>query len=182
MTWQFIVFGHNEHEIPAARKLAADLGMEFRLKLSWDERFSPIQNPDKVRREIGYASRSEYRAVHGLDLAHVICRTMWEQPQINWDGRVLGCCRNFWGEFGGNAFSDGLLTSLNTDRMRTARNMLTGSIEPQTDIPCATCDIYQDRVSTGRFVKRNPASQLARWFVRHLRANHWLQTLRNRHL
>ena len=34
LLWQFVVFGHNEHESPIARKLAGDLGMEFRMKLS----------------------------------------------------------------------------------------------------------------------------------------------------
>jgi len=31
LLWQFVVFGHNEHESPIARKLAGDLGMEFRM-------------------------------------------------------------------------------------------------------------------------------------------------------
>jgi MoaA/NifB/PqqE/SkfB family radical SAM enzyme len=34
LTWQFVVFGHNEHEIPVARRLASDLGMKFSPKLS----------------------------------------------------------------------------------------------------------------------------------------------------
>src|SRR5216684_1330747 len=34
--WQFVVFGHNEHEIQAARAMAAERGMEFVPKLSWD--------------------------------------------------------------------------------------------------------------------------------------------------
>ena len=31
---------------------------------------------------------------------------------INWDGRILGRCRNFWKEFGGNAFKDALPAAL----------------------------------------------------------------------
>ena len=29
LTWQFVVFGHNEHEIARAREMAEELGMEF---------------------------------------------------------------------------------------------------------------------------------------------------------
>src|SRR5947208_2874852 len=29
LRWQFVVFGHNEHELPAARRVAEELGMEF---------------------------------------------------------------------------------------------------------------------------------------------------------
>jgi len=34
LTWQFIVFGHNEHEIETARKMAGELGMGFRAKMN----------------------------------------------------------------------------------------------------------------------------------------------------
>jgi MoaA/NifB/PqqE/SkfB family radical SAM enzyme len=34
LTWQFVVFGHNEHEIPLAREMAISLNMSFKLKMS----------------------------------------------------------------------------------------------------------------------------------------------------
>ena len=43
LNWQFVVFGHNEHEIPLARKLAGELDMKFSPKLSWDPKFSPSE-------------------------------------------------------------------------------------------------------------------------------------------
>ena len=30
LVWQFVVFGHNEHEIPIAREMTERLGMKFR--------------------------------------------------------------------------------------------------------------------------------------------------------
>jgi MoaA/NifB/PqqE/SkfB family radical SAM enzyme len=51
--WQFVIFGHNEHELPIARRMAADLGMHFIPKLSWDEDFSPINDSEFVRKETG---------------------------------------------------------------------------------------------------------------------------------
>jgi MoaA/NifB/PqqE/SkfB family radical SAM enzyme len=144
LIWQFIVFGHNEHEIPVAREMAAKLGMQFRTKLSWDSDFSPIRDKEFVRAQTGAPStdREEYEQEHGEKYASVICHQLWNHPQINFDGRVLGCCQNFWGDFGGNAFTDGLTNSINNEQMSYARDMLTGQKPARDDIPCTTCEMY----------------------------------------
>jgi hypothetical protein len=142
--WQFVIFGHNEHEIPIARKMASDLGMQFRLKLNWASDFSPVRNRDFVTRELGFdaVSVEEYKQEYGVDYNQGLCQQLWTEPQINWDGALLGCCMNWWADFGANAFDDGLLASINNDRMSYARDMLLGRKEARDDIPCATCGIY----------------------------------------
>jgi MoaA/NifB/PqqE/SkfB family radical SAM enzyme len=154
LVWQFVVFGHNEHEIPLARQLARDLDMEFRPKLSWDDRLSPLRDPYRVREEVGMgaATRDEFREKHGVDYMQPICRQLWLEPQVNWDGAVLGCCRNFWGHFGGNAFRDGLGEAVNSERMRYARDMLQGRAPARDDILCTTCAIYVDMRAHGRWL------------------------------
>ena len=143
--WQFIVFGHNEHEIPAARRLAQDLGMRFVAKLTWDNKFSPIRDRQLVATQLGddVTSRAEYEKEYGRKYLSGICLQLWDYPQINWDGRVLGCCRNFWGEFGGNAFTDGLTNVLNSEKIAYARQMLKGLAPPRDDIPCTSCEMYR---------------------------------------
>src|SRR5262249_34425499 len=66
LTWQFVVFGHNEHEIPAAREMAEGLGMLFRTKITWDSKFSPIRDQDFVRAQTGETAvtREEYSRLH----------------------------------------------------------------------------------------------------------------------
>ena len=157
LVWRFIVFGHNEHEIPQARRMARELGMGFRLKLSWDAELSPIRDEDFVTREleIDAASREEYKEKHGVDYMQHICHDLWDQPQINWDGKVLGCCRNFWGDFGGDAFKDGLYASINSERMNYAREMLLGHLPARDDIPCTTCNIYLGRKADGKWLRRD---------------------------
>jgi MoaA/NifB/PqqE/SkfB family radical SAM enzyme len=159
LRWQFVVFGHNEHELPAARRMAADLGMEFFAKLSWDDDVSPLRDKDAVRQALGVgaATRDEFRARHGRDYMDGLCHQLWDSPQINWDGKVLGCCRNFWGDFGGNAFTDGLAASLNTETLARARAMLQGQAPPRDDIPCTTCSIYIDMQTSGRWLTRPDA-------------------------
>jgi MoaA/NifB/PqqE/SkfB family radical SAM enzyme len=163
LTWQFVVFGHNEREIPMAREMANKLGMIFTPKLSWDGEISPIGDRDLVRAEIGWQSvnREEYEREHGQKYASSICRQLWDDPQINWDGRVIGCCRNFWGDFGGNAFTDGLINSVNNEKMIYAREMLSGRQPARDDIPCTSCEMYVAMRDRGDFIREDkpPTSQ-----------------------
>ena len=154
LTWQFIVFGHNEHEILLARKLAGELDMNFYLKLTWDDKFSPIRDQEYVRKLVGTASRAEYKQKYGIEYGQGFCHQLWDEPQINWDGKVLGCCRNFWGDFGGNAFRDGLLKSTNSEKIKYARDMLLGKKIAGEDIPCTTCSIYLHIKEEGKWLIR----------------------------
>jgi MoaA/NifB/PqqE/SkfB family radical SAM enzyme len=179
LVWQFVVFGHNEHEIPVAREMAAALRMEFRPKLTWDVKFSPIRDADFVRAQTSWQSvtREEHNQTHEEIFGGPICHQLWDAPQINWDGKVMGCCRNFWGDFGGNAFTDGLSDSINNEQMNYARAMLSGQKPPRDDIPCTTCEIYTAMRSRSKFVVKGPLhrSQVHpafRWLKRH--AARWL--------
>ena len=156
LRWQFIVFGHNEHELTRARRMAQELGMDFYAKLSWDDDFSPISDKEAVRRETktGAATRAEFKERHGRDYMQRICHQLWDMPQVNWDGKVLGCCRNFWGDFGGNAFADGLIPSLNTEKITYARKMLRRQAAARHDIPCTTCKIYLEMRANDSWLER----------------------------
>ncbi len=173
LTWQFVAMGHNLHEIPAARRLAESLGMEFHLKLTWDDAFSPVHDKDLLRREIGVASREEFANKYGSDYMQGICHQLWDQPQINWDGRVLGCCRNFWGTFGGNAFQEGLLHAITNETMDYARQMLLGDRAPRDDIPCARCQIYRTMRTSGRWLNRGISRDAVRAIRRIVRWPRW---------
>jgi len=158
LDWQFIVFGHNEHEIPLAREMAQKLGMRFRTKISWDSGFSPVRDPAYVRSVTRQAvSREEFERLTGRKYMSRICDQLWDEPQVNWDGKILGCCRNFWGDFGGNAFTDGLVAALNNEKTTYARDMLTGEKPPRDDIPCTTCEMYQAMRERGQFIERDKA-------------------------
>jgi hypothetical protein len=55
---------------------------------------------------------------------------------------VLGCCTNRWGSLG-NAFKDGLMATIDGEKMRYAKKMVTGQAEARDDIPCTQCHHYQ---------------------------------------
>ncbi len=50
LSWQFIIFGHNEHEIPRVKQLCEELGMAFNPKMNHSE-FSPIKDPEFIKKE-----------------------------------------------------------------------------------------------------------------------------------
>lgn len=160
--WQFIIFGHNEHEIQAARQMALDLNMQFSLKLSWDdlyeqEVFSPDRDYELIAKEtgLGVGNRRDFRRKYGREyLLADCCLGLWRQPQINFDGRVLGCCANHWNDYG-NAFSQGLLTCVNSEQMRYARELLMGKRPPRNDIPCVHCLAYQTMKESGAWLKED---------------------------
>ena len=154
LTWQFIVFGHNEHEIPAARELADKLGIKFFLKLSWDDEISPLKDPDYVRKEVGIgaATRDEFEHNNGINYKVKVCKQLWESPMINWNGDILGCCINYWGTFGGNAFVDGLIPSLKSESMSYAKAMLQGKKQARADIPCSSCAVYKTMKSNNLYL------------------------------
>ncbi|MDP9017781.1 MAG: SPASM domain-containing protein [Candidatus Eremiobacteraeota bacterium] len=154
LIWQFIIFGYNEHELPQAKAMARGLGMAFFPKLSWDEERSPIRDPEFVKRETGLVatSRTEFRTRFHKEYLDGICTQLWKNPQINWDGTVLGCCRNFWGNFGSNAFETPALEAINSEPMQYARQMLRGAAKERADIPCTTCSVYLQRKVSGNWV------------------------------
>jgi MoaA/NifB/PqqE/SkfB family radical SAM enzyme len=156
LLWQFVAFGHNEHEIQTARELAKQLDMEFYLKLSWDEEVSPIQNKELVRQQTssGVASRSEYAESYGTGyIRKDICQQLVTSPQINWDGRILGCCFNHWGDFGNIFDTDGEQSY--REKVSYAQEMIMGKAEPRDDIPCTTCKHYKTMQATGDWMTPN---------------------------
>lgn len=163
--WQFVAFGHNEHEIEAARAMARDLDMSFHVKLSWDdlysELFSPVVDTDLVRRASGLdaASRSEYREKHGREYyLSGCCSQLWNAPQVNFDGRVLGCAVNYWSDFG-NAFQEGLGAVLDNERISYARDMLLGRAKPREHIPCTRCQLYEKMKAGGHWLVEGEMGQ-----------------------
>jgi hypothetical protein len=109
-----IAFGHNEHEIVAARALARELGMGFSLKRNYDDSFSPVKERDTVRTTVTptHLEAQELSGEGDEYLSDDICAQLWRQPQINFDGTLLGCCVNMWASFGENVFAVGVTRAL----------------------------------------------------------------------
>jgi radical SAM protein with 4Fe4S-binding SPASM domain len=89
---QFLVMKHNEHELPAIRKLARKLKVE-RLLIknievrNLEEANTWLPKADKYRRY--RLSTSEYEVKNNKKKS---CPRPWLSTLINWDGTVVPCC------------------------------------------------------------------------------------------
>jgi len=159
LRWQYVAFGHNEHEIARARAMAGELGMEFYVKLSWDdlygETFSPVKDRELIRKEseLGVADRREYEQKFNRNYIAHACHQLWQRPHINFDGRVLGCSINHWDDFGNVFTSGGLEVCLKGEKMQRTKDMLMGVTEADTDSPCVKCQIYASMVKNNAWVR-----------------------------
>lgn len=142
LAWQFIIFGHNEHEIPLVKYMCEELNMVFNPRLNHSN-FSPIRNKALVRKESGLnvASRDEYKTILKKSYKRPCCQ-LWYSPQINWDGKLLGCCVNKWISFG-DVFKDGLDFCLESPLFQVTKLMLQGKVELNEMMPCYFCPTFQ---------------------------------------
>ncbi|MEY4003457.1 MAG: hypothetical protein RIT07_1499 [Bacteroidota bacterium] len=109
VVWQFIVFAHNEHEIPAIEKLAKEIGIDkLQLKtaqiydLENAEKWLPA-NPVFAR----YHKRDGLLAIKAARKNR--CSRFHKNPVLTWDGAMVPCCFDKDASHDlGNVFSDGI--------------------------------------------------------------------------
>ncbi|MBF0234196.1 MAG: radical SAM protein [Desulfamplus sp.] len=143
LIFQFILFGHNEHEVKRAVLTSKMLNMEICFKLNFSPNGLPVRNHNLVRQTIGYIDRAEYLKKTGRHYQRHQCYEMWLNPQINWDGKILGCSRNFWGHYGSGAFKQNLAESMNNQDINHAREALMGKTSHLKDAPCLKCGVFK---------------------------------------
>ncbi len=139
---QFIPFGHNEHELEKAHLLARMLEMKLFVKMNRSPDLLQVRDRERIRRLLGYADRSEFREVTGTIYCRELCLCLWRAPQVNWDGRLLGCAANKGPVFADQVLGGQFAAEINNERMRYARSMLLGEAPPRSDIPCSSCPWY----------------------------------------
>jgi len=151
LIWSFIIFGHNEHELPKARELSKKLNMEFLPAPNCFPYYSPVKNEEFVRNEIERYTAVEFREKNNLGFSRA-CLNLWESPQINWDGKLLGCPCNIYSDFG-NVFEEGLKELLTSEKYNYAKKMLMGKLKPRADIPCIRCDNFRNEIERKAVIK-----------------------------
>ncbi len=88
---QFIVFGHNEHEIEDVKKLGKEMGVdEVKIKSAQIYDFSHeslLPTDEKYSR---YSKENGSYSIKNTLMDH--CWRMWSSAVITWDGKVIPCC------------------------------------------------------------------------------------------
>ena len=81
--WEFHVFPHNTADVESARRMAADLDMDFVASKGWV--IGPDWDPSG-------------RAVQPPPIMPFPCMFLWESVVVNNDGGVAPCCGTFYSE------------------------------------------------------------------------------------
>lgn len=90
--WQFIVFGHNEHEIEDVKKIAKQTGVDH-LAMKSAQVYDFETGSDLIPKNEKYARYSKQQLKFSIKnklLNH--CWRMWQGCVITWDGKVVPCC------------------------------------------------------------------------------------------
>ncbi len=163
--WQFVIFGHNEQELNKASNLAQALNMRFIPTFNWNPAYSPLRNKELVKKRMGFATWIEHD--DKTDSLYMnACSQLWRGPQVNWDGRLLGCCVNHWSDFG-NVFKTGFKNYIQSERYIYAKKMLLGLAEPRIDIPCSHCFHYRELSAKNQHLRLY--SLLENYFAQYLK-------------
>lgn len=159
LQWQYIIFEHNEQEVLLAKQQAEKLNMKMFFKLQRDFGYVP-KDPAFLHRVTGleFLSIEEYNEHTNKDYLS-LCTDMIYVPQINWDGRLLGCCRAIDCDFGVNVFEMGLQKALSSEEfVKSKKNIFLKDNEIydlSENNPCKRCHIYKKMVITDNFYYKN---------------------------
>lgn len=146
LQWQYILMPHNECDVEKASIMAKELHMNIFYKYECVKgEFNP-KDRKKLEKITGlkYFSKEEYDNNNEKTYGSDFCYQTLFSPQINYDGRLLGCCMLWDEDFGINVFETGLFNALNSEKYLKMIYLLLGieqsheEIE-KNDIPCLHC-------------------------------------------
>lgn len=138
---QFVVFKHNEQEVPKIKELAArlDVGIYFREGTLGGKGQSPPVTKDYPLAEKWLSPNKEYHK--GYDylgrkpyIQEGYCGYLWKIATINWDGSVFPCCWVFEGKYKfGNIMEQSFKTIWNNELIRSSRRIFVKNKKSRPD-------------------------------------------------
>lgn len=157
LQWQYILMQHNENDVEQASIMAKELDMEIFYKYECVKGDFEPQDRVRLGRITGlkHFSRAEYNANHESVYGTDMCWQTIFSPQINFDGRLLGCCMLWDEDLGINVFTEGLVNALNSEKYLKIVNLLLGikrSFGEEEDIPCLHCEQCGRNIRTQNFL------------------------------
>lgn len=143
---RFVVFAHNEHELPLAVEHFRDTDVIVEAApMRIDMRDEILKPQEQNIREHGtwVPTSSRFYDKQRLEATRspVGCNLPFEETVINVDGSVSMCCSSYSPEHNvGNILSEGFATIWNGENYQEARRVVTGRGETGTEnVICRTC-------------------------------------------
>ncbi len=156
ITWRFLVFGFNEHQIETARALAAEIGVDSFVATSayLDEGFYPVPEAERKSMDNWHPSLEEYQLYSGQredgtfipkykpDVPNR-CDWHYMSSAINADGNIAPCCalfssENDFGTFDGKE-ENSYMNVLNNENYTGIRAKFNGERNETTNLVCEEC-------------------------------------------
>ncbi len=143
--WRFIVFRHNQHEVPLVEPMAREIGVEteiVRMRTDMAKEITESVRASIERDQEWIPTESTYSA-YDLDRKRrkqpTVCWRPWTETAINWDGSVSPCCA-VWNkdEDYGNINQQSFIQIWNNEQYVAARQAILGRKDAPETI-CSTC-------------------------------------------
>ena len=157
LLWQYIVMDTNdsEEEILKAKEIAKSLDCEIFFKKTWNPDYKP-SNPVMIEKLTGLDFGNDDLAFSDFSKKWGVghpCISVWNWPQVNWDGRLMLCCCNYFKNIDINVFEIGLEKALQHPIVKKTKKMLMGG-KACKDSPCYNCWVYKNIVKEKSFIKK----------------------------
>jgi len=131
ITWKFLIFRHNEHEMDKARRLAEEVGV----KINFEFAVAPGEFSPSIPEYSYDNSKEKFMRYYGLP-----CEQLWRAVAIHADGTILPCCMVSEMKYSvGNFFRDDFRSLWNGERYRFLRQVASGAAQSDESIPCHNC-------------------------------------------
>lgn len=152
--WQFVPFRHNEHEIPLAKQMAKDIGVDgFRLKatrvdLDKTATDTGLGEADRALAQewLPRDTRLHAAIAAGEDSIHTYhCPSLWGHATIHPGGAIAPCCETHLPEHDlGNISEQPFGQAWNGPVFQKHRRvaLFGASDASDEDIPCHSCNIF----------------------------------------
>ncbi|MCO6494392.1 MAG: radical SAM protein [Bacteroidetes bacterium] len=129
LTWKFLVFEHNKHEIEDARKKAMQLGLDS------FEHFMAVPKLTDI-----YDLAEQNRNNSDFKPGESDCQSLWSSIYVNPNGEVLPCSLAFRPEESfGNLLENSLQEVWNNRNYISARRMFVDPTFEDVPLPCKGC-------------------------------------------
>jgi MoaA/NifB/PqqE/SkfB family radical SAM enzyme len=129
--WQFIVFKHNEHELPVAKKLAEDIGVDnivFMQAFTEDLNYDSSDEKYHLPKLSPLTKRSD-------------CKHLWSTLTFHWNGNVVPCCYDYFGEIAyGDLLNEDFGQIWNNEYFQKSRSIIKEETKNIiNNLFCSTC-------------------------------------------
>ena len=154
LTWQYITFEHTIHEIKNTDKLKDELGIHLIFfKYPWSEEChskEALIEISKLKKETKTNIKYDFKekSIHP-------CLFLWLRPQINWNGKLLGCFCSTHHDMNINVFNTSLKKALKCKKIEHTKNILMGKIPVDTTVECHRCVFYKNLKNKNRFINES---------------------------